>query len=162
MVGAKAITFVYSANMKTSTLLILTVMMTLSTPILASDKLLTCQRQIDFMFGDFQQGDQLYADIFISADKKLELDLVDETNQKVLNLSSTENTDSSIALSQSIISGSWIQNENPIELRLAYFGGVSWAGLIMFPKSIQASGRSFSAGSEIEIKCREIDFSSVQ
>lgn len=125
-------------------------------------KALTCQRKVDLMFGDFSQGDLIYVDIYLDEKKRFDLEVVSEANQVLVKASAANNTFSSSSLANSIIAASWIINKAPVELRLAYFGGVSWAGLVMFPKGHTSESYQLAPGAELEISCRELDLSSLE
>lgn len=119
-------------------------------------KALTCQRKVDLMFGDFSQGDLIYVDIYLDEKNRFDLEVVSETNQVLVKASAANNTFSSSSLASNIIAASWKINEAPVELRLAYFGGVNWAGLVMFSKGHTSVNYQLAPGAELEITCREL------
>lgn len=125
-------------------------------------KALTCSRKVDLMFGSFEQGDLIYADIYLNTENKFELEVVSETNQILIGAMGEQNTYSSSDLSQSLIAASWKIEGTPVELRLAYFGGVKWMGLVMLPKGFESSNYSLTPGAEIELDCRELNLSALE
>ncbi len=125
-------------------------------------KALTCKRKVDLMFGDFSQGDLIYVDVYLDAQKRFDLEVVSETNQVLVKAAAADNTYSSSDLSQSIIAASWNIDQVPVELRLAYFGGVNWMGLVNFPMGFEGNRYHLQAGAELEISCRELNLAPLE
>lgn len=120
-------------------------------------KLLTCKRMNSIMFGQFQQGDELYSDIYLDQSGKLSLVVENDYGDKVVNVTAAQNLRTGLHIENSMISAEW-QSENKVQLVLAYFGGVNWSGMITFPAGWEAERFSAVAGEELEITCREINF----
>ncbi len=144
------------------TLLCLVALISLITSASARTKALTCSRKVDLMFGNYQQGDLIYTDIYLDEENVFELEIVSETNTILAKASANQSLFSSKDISDSLIAASWNLDGKRVDLRLAYFGGVKWMGLVMFPMGLESSSLPLSPGAEIEVDCREINLSALE
>lgn len=126
-----------------------------------STKILKCRRMMDLMFGQFQQGDDVYTDIYLSKTDKLELAMIDDYNSAAVDLKENDNLRTTLNIDNSSISAEWFDQENqkPVNLVLSYFGSYNWAGMVIFPQGWTSKNFSVSPGAEVEITCKEVDFS---
>lgn len=120
-------------------------------------KLLTCKRINSIMFGHFEQGDELYSDVYLDQTGKLSLIVENDYGDQVVNVTAAQNLRTGVHIENSMISAEW-QSDKKVQLVLAYFGGVNWSGMITFPAGWESERFSAAPGQELEISCREINF----
>lgn len=134
--------------------IIITLSFALTTTSNAGTKLFSCKPLVSIFDPTYQQGDDIYVDIYINAKNQTQLQYATSIGPTVTLFDYDDLTHFHLDLEQSTSLSEW---KNETYISMVYIGE-KWGAVLKFPKALTKDHLTFTAGEEKDLLCTESEF----
>lgn len=128
--------------------------LTATTTAQADTKLFSCKPLISIFDPTYQQGDDIYVDIYINAKNQTKLQYATSIGPAITLFDYNDLTHFHLDLKQSTSLSEW---KNETYISMVYIGE-KWGAVLKFPKALTKDHLTFTAGEEKDLLCTESEF----